>query len=306
MTAADRYATPASFRRALTDRLKLAAQGSRWTMPQLQRQVAYDRLLERLYLIDGDWVVKGATALMARDLGTRGTIDIDLYREAARDLAAADLRRAAATDIGDWFRFEIGTGSPVGNAGIRLPVNSVIGATTWVAFHVDLIGSGLRMTGHPEDVPPLARGAIPDVAQHGYKAYPLVDHVADKVAATYERYGRARMPSTRYRDLVDLISIVTGSSVPAEAQRAALASEFERRLLPLPETFDVPDRALWEAGYNAEARRSSLTVGRTLDDALPLVKRFIDPLLDGTAAGLWDRALGRWQGRDVGSEDHRS
>jgi Nucleotidyl transferase AbiEii toxin, Type IV TA system len=306
MTAADRYATPASFRRALTDRLKLAAQGSRWTMPQLQRQVAYDRLLERLYLIDGDWVVKGATALMARDLGTRGTIDIDLYREAARELAAADLRRAAATDIGDWFRFEIGTGSPVGNAGIRLPVNSVIGATTWVAFHVDLIGSGLRMTGHPEDVPPLARGAIPEVAQHGYKAYPLVDHVADKVAATYERYGQARMPSTRYRDLVDLISIVTGSSVPAEAQRTALASEFERRLLPWPEAFDVPDRALWEAGYNAEARRSALTVGRTLDEALPLIKRFIDPLLNGTASGLWDRALGQWQGHDVGSEDHRS
>jgi hypothetical protein len=38
MTAADRYSTPASFRRALTDRLKLAAKSSRWTMPQLQRQ----------------------------------------------------------------------------------------------------------------------------------------------------------------------------------------------------------------------------------------------------------------------------
>jgi hypothetical protein len=115
------------------------------------------------------------------------------------------------------------------------------------------------------------------------------------VAATYERYGQARMPSTRYRDLVDLISIVTGSSVPAEAQRIALASEFERRRLPLPETFDVPDRALWEAGYNAEARRSSLIVGRTLDEALPFIKRFIDPLLNGTASGLWDRALGQWR-----------
>jgi hypothetical protein len=52
MTAADRYSTPASFRRALTDRLKLAAKESRWTLPQLQRQVAYDRLLERLYLVD--------------------------------------------------------------------------------------------------------------------------------------------------------------------------------------------------------------------------------------------------------------
>jgi hypothetical protein len=64
MTAADRYSTPASFRRALTDRLKLAAKESRWTLPQLQRQVAYDRLLERLYLVDAGWIVKGATALL--------------------------------------------------------------------------------------------------------------------------------------------------------------------------------------------------------------------------------------------------
>lgn len=215
MTAADRYSTPASFRRALTDRLKLAAKESRWSVPQLQRQVAYDRLLERLYLVDAGWIVKGATALLARDLGVRGTLDIDLYRQAAREVAEADLRRAAAADVGDWFRFEIGAGSVLGNAGLRLPVKSVIGATTWTGFHIDLVGSGVRMTGQPEDVPPLARGAIPEVSQHGYKAYPLIDHVADKVAATYERYGETRMPSTRYRDLVDLISIVTGTRNPA-------------------------------------------------------------------------------------------
>lgn len=96
MTAADRYSTPASFRRALTDRLRLAARESRWTVPQLQRQVAYDRLLERLYLVDAGWIVRGATALLARDLGVRGTLDIDLYRQAAREVAEADLRRAAA------------------------------------------------------------------------------------------------------------------------------------------------------------------------------------------------------------------
>lgn len=174
-------------------------------------------------------------------------------------------------------------------------MKSVIGATAWTGFHVDLVGSGVRMTGQPEDVPPLAQGAIPEVSQHGYKAYPLIDHVADKVAATYERYGETRMPSTRYRDLVDLISIVTGASVPAEGQHAALASEFQRRRLPLPEIFDVPDRRLWEAGYAAEARRSLLTTGRTLDEALPIVRRFIDPLLSRTASGAWDRELQEWR-----------
>jgi hypothetical protein len=94
VTAAERYATPIAFRRALTDRLKSLAGTSRWTLPQLQRHVAYDGLLERLYQFDQGWVVKGATALMARDLGTRGTLDIDLYREISLTAAEANLRRA--------------------------------------------------------------------------------------------------------------------------------------------------------------------------------------------------------------------
>lgn len=294
MTAVSRYATPTAFRRALTDRLKTLAGTSRWTLPQLQRHVAYDRLLERLYLFDQDWVVKGAAALMARELGTRGTLDIDLYREISLAAAEADLRHAAAADIGDWFRFEVGAATPLGTVGARLPVTSVIGTTTWASFHVDLIGSGLRMTGQPEHVPPLAENAIPEVDQHGYQAYPLVDHVADKVAATYERYGTAGMPSTRYRNLVNLVSIVTGASVPAADQITALVSEFDRRQLNLPASFDVPDRRLWESGYAAEARRSLLAAGRTLNEALTLVKPFIDPLLDQSATGHWDPGSRQW------------
>jgi hypothetical protein len=62
--------------------------------------MAYDRLLERLYLVDEGWIIKGATALLARDIGVRGTLDIDLYREVAREIAGADLREAAAP--GPW------------------------------------------------------------------------------------------------------------------------------------------------------------------------------------------------------------
>lgn len=294
MSAGDRCATPAAFRRALTDRLKAAAKEGRWTLQQLQRQVAYDRLIERLYLIDDGWIVKGATALLARDIGVRASLDVDLYRGVARELAEDELGRAAAIDVGDWFRFEIGGGTAIGDGAVRLPVNAVIGATTWVEFRVDLVGSDLRMTGQPEDAPPLALGVIPEVEQRGYRVYPLVDHVADKVAATYERHGEDRRPSTRYRDVVDLVAIVTGTSVPATAQLAALRSEFERRALALPDRFDVPDRFLWERGYAAEARRSLLNTARTLDEALAVIRPFLDPLLDGTAVGSWHRESGAW------------
>ena len=100
----------------------ILAAGSRWTLQQLQRQMAYDWLLERLYLVDEGWIIKGATALLAREIGVRGTLDIDLYREVAREIAVADLREAAALDLGDWFRFEIGPPRPLADTGgVRLP-----------------------------------------------------------------------------------------------------------------------------------------------------------------------------------------
>jgi hypothetical protein len=101
MTADHTYASPAAFRRALTDRLRALAKQGKWTLTQLQRQMAYDRLLERLYAVDDGWIIKGATALLARDLGMRATIDVDLYRARAAAIAEADLRAAASQDIGD-------------------------------------------------------------------------------------------------------------------------------------------------------------------------------------------------------------
>ena len=134
------YGSPIAFRTALTARLKTMATNSRWTLTQLQRQFAYDRLLERLYLTDQDWIVKGATALLARDIGVRGSLDIDIYRQAAHEQAESDLRAAAAADIGDWFRFELGNSQVMDNAtrGARIPVSAYVGATQWAKFHIDL------------------------------------------------------------------------------------------------------------------------------------------------------------------------
>ncbi|HEY5187285.1 MAG TPA: nucleotidyl transferase AbiEii/AbiGii toxin family protein, partial [Actinomycetes bacterium] len=184
------YLSPAAFRRALTDRLRAVASTGPWTLAQLQRQFAYDRLLQRLYQHDRSWVVKGATALLARDIGVRATIDVDVYSNTTTDVAEAELRAAVAVDLHDWFRFEVGPPQPVGAGapGLRLPIAAYLGTTRWASFHVDLVGSELRMTGQPDQVRPLASVHMPDVAQHPYAVYPLVDHIADKIVAVF-RYG---------------------------------------------------------------------------------------------------------------------
>src|SRR5271167_898022 len=103
-----KYATPAAFRTALTAKLRALSEHSRWTLPQLRRQFAYDRFLERLYTMDDGWIVKGAVALLARDIGVRVSRDIDVYRATASTVAEADLRDAASRRVDDWFRFEVG------------------------------------------------------------------------------------------------------------------------------------------------------------------------------------------------------
>jgi hypothetical protein len=177
-----------------------------------------------------------------------------------------------------------------------------------VRFHVDLVGSDVTMTCQPEEMPALARVAMPDLEQHGYRVYPLVGHIADKVAATFDRYGNSKAPSTRYKDLVDLVAIVTEVSVKARSQTAAQRSEAKRRQIALPQRFGVPARNLWDPGYAAEAGRSLLPVGRTLDDALEIVTRSLTHCLmkappetgnPTKAAGCPSESAGRRRGQQA-------
>ncbi len=87
--------------------------------------------------------------------------------------------------------------------------------------------------------------------QHGYRAYPPTRWPTrswPSSMAILQRYGDRQLPSTRYRDLVDLVAIVTTSSVAADAVSTGLASEAERRDLRLPAEFEVPDRQVWSPG----------------------------------------------------------
>ena len=59
-----------------------------------------ERLLQRLYARDDGWVLKGAAALLAREVSVRATRDVDLYRRAGLVEAEAALREALALDLG--------------------------------------------------------------------------------------------------------------------------------------------------------------------------------------------------------------
>src|ERR1700726_3012948 len=111
------YASADAFRRALEVRLKKVAETELIQVNRLRRQVAFDRLLARLFRIDpAPWVLKGGYALELRFRTARATIDIDLTVQRIAAAAEADanqilrdmLQDTASFSLGDWFEYTIG------------------------------------------------------------------------------------------------------------------------------------------------------------------------------------------------------
>ncbi|MFI4978492.1 MAG: nucleotidyl transferase AbiEii/AbiGii toxin family protein [Solirubrobacterales bacterium] len=296
-----RYASPQALRRAVTDRLReLAGQRSGARLGDLMHQFAYDRLLARVFTADADrWVLKGAAAMLARlPAAARHSNDIDLYSQTG-DLAEAEraLRRAAAVDLCDYFRFVLGPARSLKQEAkaMRVPITAYLGPTEFASFHADLVAS-LSMTGEAEEVRALIDIDI-GLPQPRYRAYPVADHIADKVCAMIETHPRKSgepAASTRYRDLVDLATFARSSEIDGKALAAALRSESERRGLTLPDQLADPSGADWRAGYARSVRDAPALPDRDLETALRTVRAMLDPILAGERVARWDPTTLSW------------
>lgn len=118
-------------------------------------------------------------------------------------------------------------------------------------------------------------------------------NVADKHAAMIDTYGDGDRPSTRYRDLVDLVLVATTQHVNAEDLRAALLSECRHRGLGVPTTVEAPDDS-WQTGYAREAAKVPHLEQQTLGAALDVANGMLQPVLIGDAAGQWSPGEQRW------------
>lgn len=129
------YASAEAFRRALEARLNRIAEAELIQINRLRRQVAFDRLLSRLFRVDpAPWVLKGGYALELRFRTARTTVDIDLLVQKIVPEATANqivrdmLQEAASSSLSDWFAYTIGApvldldAAPYGGA--RFPVEA--------------------------------------------------------------------------------------------------------------------------------------------------------------------------------------
>lgn len=252
-------------------------------------------------------MLKGGQALLVRWHDARHSRDIDLLATGDNgdlDQAVTQLRAAASLDLGDFIRFEHhSTSQERQEREIRkVKFTAYCGTRPAGVVSVDVV-IGLQPLGQPVDQPlelPFDIDLGSDVEQATARMWPLEDHVADKIAAMYEVHASG--PSSRYRDLVDLIVIATSAELDGLTAHTALRKEVQRRIeagvvvdLRLPERFTVPDRK-WASGYAkaAKSARGLDTRFRTLRDTEPFADRFISPLLAPQPPGRWDHQSKAW------------
>ncbi len=156
---------------------------------------------------------------------------------------------------------------------------------------IDLV-TGREPSGRVARLPrPMALN-LPGITEAHIDTYPVEDHIADKVWATMTLYGDR--PSSRPRDLYDLVAFALRSEPEALALGVALEEERVRRGLAATASFNVPPD--WQAGW-----RALLTTYPDQDfptefgDALGLVRLLLEPVLTGEVTrGRWDPAAASW------------
>lgn len=252
---------------------------------------------------EAPWILLGGNALLIRTCGGRFTQDIDLARQTPWldvEAASAELQNLAARPIhdDDPFVFELhdakvhsepdqyGYGAETGNIKVR----ALLGGALFEPFTID-ITTRRHVDVRIDDVP--LQGVIEHNTLRDLPAVPTTpveNHLADKVCALYERHGRGGdKPSTRYRDLADVLRIVAG--IPFDAARLVTVLEREagRRGMTLPTSMEPP-ADIWFTEF-PRAAASFAEYPREYHDlqaALQHAGSCLNEVLDGTrTSGTW-------------------
>jgi len=269
---------------------KAVHEGAAMDLDAQIRLAYFDRFLVRVFADgeDSEWMLKGGVSMLARVPRARATKDVDLASSAA-DLEQAEesLKRCVDVDFGDHVLFRLTGRRPTGLGDSQPGVATRrLMFTCYDAANDHKIGDapvdvvvGPAPVGHPELVEPANRLRLGrPLATRPYRLFPVVDQVADKVCATLSTNYPGGKPSSRVKDLVDLVAIALTQRL--DLRELQIAVDAKRALTGLQpfDRFQVPPS--WSREYARLARRAS-PVGDLVDvrEAEALVARLVDPAL---------------------------
>ena len=263
------YTTAGAFRRALEQRLKTASLTDQVDLNRLRRQVAFDRLLARLFQEEPTpWALKGGYALELRFKAARSTVDIDLTLRqvvtATRDGNSVNqavremLQSVAGIPLGDWFEYTIGppimdlNAAPYGGA--RYPIEARMDGRVFARFHLDA-GIVEIVMQSLETVVCRDWMGFAGIEASRVRMISREQQFAEKIHAyTLPRDGT----NSRVKDLVDLALLIGSSELDQPRLLDALILTFERRgTHELPSDL-VPPRPNWRIPFQALALECGL------------------------------------------------
>lgn len=287
---------------AIRDAARKASSADKSTSIQDRiRQEYFRRFLSRVFSEqeDSGWILKGGTGVLARVPSARHTTDVDLFQSKQTiDEALQELIRLVSIDLGDHFRFIYAKQQPkVGGQqahiyGLGVYFDVYIGVDKKGALHVDLV-TGTRMTDEPTLMAPANQLNLPRLVKYDYRLYPIVDQLADKVCATMASYNGK--PSSREKDLIDIVILATTQVIKADSLRRAIDTEARHRAIAPFIKLNIPPS--WGRVYSREAREIPLCADyRTIGQVNELILVFIDQVLEGGAVGMtWSPTARTWE-----------
>jgi len=296
------YETPASFKRALEDRLK-SASTSGVDFARRRQLLVFDRFLARTAVAFGEAVMlKGGLVLELRLERARTTKDVDLRIAGSSKDILARLQAAGALDLGDFIQFEVApdpeTPEIVGDAvqydGYRFRAECRLAGKIYGArFGVDVAFGGV-LTGDVEQITTDDLLGFAGIAPPRLRVVPIETHLAEKLHAYTMPRDR---PNTRVKDLPDLALLGTIRPLQAARVREAIERTFgSRRVHQVPARLPSPPDA-WAAPYARMAELDDLPWS-TLAEVEAVARAFLDPVLGPDAWAEWDPRRWKWRPLD--------
>lgn len=272
-----RYGDAEAFRAALEARLRQASDGDQ-DLGRRRRIVAFDRLLARLAVAEGDaWVLKGGAALEFRlPDRARATRDIDLALNEKRNAADRLLDDLEGDPFGDHFSFRVTrrrelSDAPDRGAVTRLSIDALLGGRVFERFVVDLVGD-LGATAESDERVQLGGAfAFADLPIVELAVLDLRTHWAEKLSAYLRRYDDRA--NTRVKDLIDLVLLIEHGLEPDARLYGAVTATLAQREQELPANRLSSMAEAWSEPFAAMA--ADLSLGAlTAANAHALVEQF--------------------------------
>lgn len=288
--------------------LRKEAKSQGASVNEVRKQYIFSIFLGRIFNVpDSQWLLLGGNALILRTGGGRYTQDLDLARAEPfynAETVQQELRRLVEHEVSESpFRFDIhqiemrtnhvddyGYGTPA----VRASVFAYLGVQEFERFSLDIVQQ--RHLQAPVEWLPL-REVIQHETLENLPKVPvaqLESHLADKICAMYEQHKGG--PSTRMRDLADIVRIVQQLAFDAGILQEKLSHERQRRKMTLPPSFQAPGQN-WQTDFPKAARTFNGYPPElhTLEASLKYVGACLTPVLAGIRTnGIWEPESQQW------------